>query len=166
LFTSGVSGGTSPYSYQWYLDSTPVSGGTGDRWTFAPSSSGAHNVYVRVTDNVGSTATSNIASVNVNPALSPPVAQFNESANEVYTDILIQFNASISHDPDGTIINYYWDFGDGKNTTGEVAFHSYAEDGNYTVILTVTDNDGLAGTYQDTIHIQDRHRLPVSLFHQ
>jgi PKD repeat protein/KaiC/GvpD/RAD55 family RecA-like ATPase len=162
LFTSSVSGGTSPCSYQWYLDSTPVSDGTSTRWTFTPSSSNSYNVSVRVTDNVNSRATSNIASVTVNPALSSPVAQFTESANKVYTDILIQFNASISYDSNGTIISYYWDFGDGKNTTGEVASHSYAENGNYTVILTVTDDDGLAGTHQDTIHIQDR--APIASF--
>ncbi|MGD0978683.1 MAG: PKD domain-containing protein [Candidatus Bathyarchaeia archaeon] len=162
LFTSSVSGGTSPCSYQWCLDSTRVSDGTSTGWTFTPSSSGSYNVSVTVTDNVGSGATSNIASVTVNPALSSPVAQFTESTNRVYTDILIQFNASMSYDTNGTIISYYWDFGDGKNTTGEVASHSYAEDGNYTVILTVTDDGGLAGTYQDTIHIQDR--APIASF--
>jgi PKD repeat protein/KaiC/GvpD/RAD55 family RecA-like ATPase len=156
LFTSSVSGGTSPYSYQWYLNSVPASGATSAKWTFTPSSPGSNTVYARVTDNVGSAAASNVASVTVNPALSPPVAQFTESANEVYTGTLIQFNASLSHDPDGTIISYYWDFGDGKNTTGEVASHSYAEDGNYTVVLTVTDNDGLSDGQEGTIHVLDR----------
>jgi PKD repeat protein/KaiC/GvpD/RAD55 family RecA-like ATPase len=156
LFTSSVSGGTPTYSYHWYLNGLLVSGATSSKWTFTPSSPGSNNVYVSVTDNVGSTAASNTASVTVNPALIPPVAQFTESANEVYTGTLVQFNASFSYDPDGTIISYYWDFGDGKNATGEVTSHSYAEDGNYTVALTVTDNDGLSDTQEDTILIQDR----------
>ncbi len=65
LFTSSVTGGTSPFSYQWYLNDNPVSGATNPTWTFTPSSSGSYNVYLNVTDNAGSKAKSNIASVTV-----------------------------------------------------------------------------------------------------
>jgi KaiC/GvpD/RAD55 family RecA-like ATPase/PKD repeat protein len=156
LFTPTVSGGTSPFSYQWYLNGLPISGATTATWAFTPSTSGSYKVYVNVTDDVGSRAASGISSINVNPALSPPVAQFTESANEVYTDVLIQFNASLSNDTDGTIISYGWNFGDGRSTTGEMTSHSYAEDGNYTVVLTVKDSDGLVGLHQDTVHVLNR----------
>jgi hypothetical protein len=66
LFTSSVSGGISPYSYQWYLGGIPVSGATGASWTFAPSSAGSYTVYMDVNDSVGEQATSNIANVTVN----------------------------------------------------------------------------------------------------
>ncbi|NIN33951.1 MAG: PKD domain-containing protein, partial [Gammaproteobacteria bacterium] len=66
---------------------------------------------------------------------SPPVASFTESAETVYTDETISFNASSSYDPDGSIISYFWDLGDGTNATGVVVVHSYADDGNYTVTL-------------------------------
>ncbi|MHA1972645.1 MAG: PKD domain-containing protein, partial [Candidatus Hodarchaeales archaeon] len=36
----------------------------------------------------------------------------------------IAFNASNSTDPDGTIENYEWDFGDGKKAEGEIVTHS------------------------------------------
>jgi hypothetical protein len=65
LFTSTVSGGTSPYSYQWYLNDAPVSGATDANWTFISSSAGSYAVYVNATDNVGVQATSNIAIVTV-----------------------------------------------------------------------------------------------------
>jgi outer membrane protein assembly factor BamB len=68
LFTSSVSGGTSPYSYQWCLDGLPVSFGTGATWEFVPVSEGSYAVDVKVTDSVGMKATSNTADVTVNPA--------------------------------------------------------------------------------------------------
>jgi outer membrane protein assembly factor BamB len=65
LFTSNVTDGTSPYSYQWYLNDVPMSGAAEANWTFNPSSAGYYTVYVNVTDNVGAHATSNSATVTV-----------------------------------------------------------------------------------------------------
>ena len=36
------------------------------------------------------------------------------------------FNASASYDPDGSIANYYWDFGDGITGTGALVEHVYS----------------------------------------
>ncbi|MFT3970682.1 MAG: PKD domain-containing protein [Micropruina sp.] len=47
-----------------------------------------------------------------------------------------------SNDPDGSITEYAWDFGDGATDTGADATHTYAADGSYVVKLTVTDNSG------------------------
>jgi PKD repeat protein len=55
---------------------------------------------------------------------------------------LIPFNSSASNDPDGTITSYIWNFGDGTTGTGTMIAHTYNNIGNYTVTLTVTDNDG------------------------
>jgi len=49
-FTSAVSGGHPPYSYQWYLDGAPVPGATSSSWTFTPTTSGIYYVYLKVTD--------------------------------------------------------------------------------------------------------------------
>lgn len=68
LFTSTVSEGSSPYSYQWYLNDSPVSGATSPTWTFTPSSSGSYNIYLNVTDNARVTVESNTASVTVSIA--------------------------------------------------------------------------------------------------
>lgn len=54
----------------------------------------------------------------------------------------ILFNGSDSYDPDGIIVLYEWDFGDGAKGLGETTTHAYRHPGDYTVILTVTDNDG------------------------
>jgi len=63
----------------------------------------------------------------------------------------IMFVGTDSYDADGHIISYYWNFGDGTNGTGAVITHHYANPGNYTVSLKVTDDDGLFNSSQTTV---------------
>jgi len=53
----------------------------------------------------------------------------------------IQFDGSLSSDPDGDPLTYAWDFGNGATNTGSTPTHSYTDTGVYKVCLTV--NDGL-----------------------
>jgi len=64
-FTSTVSGGYTPYSYQWYLNGNPVSSATSASWTFAPTSSGIYCIYLKVTDTEANTAQSETARITV-----------------------------------------------------------------------------------------------------
>ncbi len=54
----------------------------------------------------------------------------------------IMFNGGGSYDPDGSIIGYRWNFGDGSTSNGGTTVHTYNEPGTYTVTLKVTDNEG------------------------
>jgi hypothetical protein len=78
LFTSSVSGGTSPYTYQWFLNGAAVQNATSSSWTFTPTSAGPYTVYVEVADSVGVQATSNTATVTVNIARAIPEITFLE----------------------------------------------------------------------------------------
>jgi hypothetical protein len=71
-----------------------------------------------------------------------PIASFAYSPTTPMPEETITFDASSSYDPDGSIMKYTWDFGDGIVTTvtNPVITHAYPVDGNYTVQLTVTDN--------------------------
>ena len=60
----------------------------------------------------------------------------------------IAMSAAASVDPNGTVVSYAWDFGDGTIGTGPSVTHTYAQDGVYTVSVTVTDNDGLTDNIQ------------------
>jgi PKD repeat protein len=76
------------------------------------------------------------------------------------------FDASASSDSDGTIVSYTWDFGDGTSyteTAGNApdgAFdgkttHLYADNGTYTVTLTVADDDGTTVSATQTVAVQN-----------
>jgi LPXTG-motif cell wall-anchored protein len=87
----------------------------------------------------------------------PPTAD--GTAGEPYMvliDQVMRFNGSRSYDSDGTIVLYHWSFGDGTTADGVIVTHQYTTIGTYTVVLTVTDNDGATDTYETTA----RYRLP------
>jgi len=54
----------------------------------------------------------------------------------------IHFSANNSWDPDGSIVRYRWDFGDGNTSTVKNPIHTYAHDGIYDVCLLVNDDSG------------------------
>jgi endoglucanase len=65
----------------------------------------------------------------------------------------IAFRSTGSNDPDGSITNYAWSFGDGASSSVANPSHSYASAGNYTVRLTVTDNRGASNSASTTAAI-------------
>jgi hypothetical protein len=82
-FTSTVNGGTPPYSYQWYLDNSPVSGANSDKLTFTPTAVGIYYVYLNVTDSKGVTVKSEVARVTV-MSVPPPVGGYSVSIVEQF----------------------------------------------------------------------------------
>lgn len=88
-------------------------------------------------------------------SVKPPVASFTADPNPVLLGNPVEFNASASHDPDGTIVSYTWDFGDGTVGTGETVPHVYGEVGTYTVTLTVTDNESYSHSATQDIVVEE-----------
>ena len=78
-------------------------------------------------------------------ALEPPVADFSWSPSEPSTRDTVHFHDR-SHDPDGWIVSWRWDFGDGHTSRERNPSHRYSRPGTYTVTLKVTDDDGLSDT--------------------
>jgi len=84
---------------------------------------------------------SNVATVTITVTAAVndlPVASFSYTTNA----LTATFDGSASHDTDGTIESYEWDFGDENAGSGVALSHPYALAGTYTVTLTVTDDDG------------------------
>jgi chitodextrinase len=89
-------------------------------------------------------------------SLSPngePLLNVALSASEIVLGESIAFDASGSTDPDGTIVSYRWEFGDGTNATGDLANHTYATEGIFNVLLVVEDNVGNQSFWNSTINV-------------
>lgn len=103
------------------------------------------NLTVLTAGGVNNTEIKNITILKRDPTKPkniPPTALSNGPYFDV-TNKQISFDGSFSFDPDGVITSYIWDFGDGIIKYGKFISHSYEDEGNYTVKLTVEDNNGL-----------------------
>jgi hypothetical protein len=85
-----------------------------------------------------------------------PVAAYVRSGRAVARHAL-RFDASRASDPDGRIVSYRWDFGDGAHARGRVATHAYAHRGAYRIRLTVTDDEGATATKLLHVAVAARH---------
>jgi PKD repeat protein len=81
----------------------------------------------------------------------PPIAIFEWDPEFPDPQRSAEFDASSSYDPDGEIVSYQWDFGDGQIASGEKVSHGFSTCGEYTVTLMVTDNDDLSSYKSNTI---------------
>lgn len=134
--------------YRWDFDSDGI---FDTDWTndtlinYSYSAPGNYTVRLRVIDNQGALnmTTHFIQIIELKPPLKLPVPQIN-GPYQGYTDEDIVFNSTGSYDPDGTIINYTWYFGDNCTSYLENPTHAYTKPKIYTVILIVTDNDNLS----------------------
>ena len=143
-FHIGISYGTPPFSFKWYLDGGVVPGATISWWDYVPSGAGSHSVYMVVTDATGASATSNTASVTVNPALtgsgllSPSSVTMDVGQSQL-------FSHSISG---GTLpYSYQW-YLDGIPVSGATSatwtyVPSPSSVGSHILMLHLTDSSGV-----------------------
>lgn len=77
--------------------------------------------------------------------------------------LTIRFDGSRSHDDDGEIVKFHWDFGDGATSEEEEPSHTYTAAGEFTVTLTVIDDRGATGRDGLTVLVlmPERHRPPA-----
>ena len=137
-------------SYGW--DFGDGSTGTGATTSHTYATAGTYTVILTVTDDDGATGTtSQVVTVTAPPVNQEPVAAFTATPSA----LSVALDGSASADPDGTIASYGWDFGDGSTGTGATTSHTYATAGTYTVILTVTDDDGATGTTSAPVTVTD-----------
>jgi PKD repeat protein len=94
-----------------------------------------------------------------------PRASFTYSPLKANIDQPITFDATDSNDtnPDGYIVSYFWDFGDGTTTheTLPTVDHAYSEGGIKRVTLTVTDNDGWNNSLTKEVKVRFAHDVMV-----
>jgi len=149
-------------SYDW--DFGDGSTGSGKETSHIYSSEGGYTVTLKVTDDKGATgSTSKTIEVLPKPN-QPPVAKFSFSPSEPKVGETVTFDASESYDPDGHIIDYSWDFGDGSTGHGERVTHSFSSARTYTIKLTVTDDGGLSDSTTHQVTVHPKPQPPVARF--
>ena len=109
---------------------------------------GVHTIYFKVQDDDNEWSYQNAATLTIiqnrgsttGSLIANPGGPYSGQTNEV-----ILFDASSSYNTD-SIVSYHWDFGDETTGTGVTTTHSYANPGNFTITLRVTDNEGNTST--------------------
>lgn len=134
--TSAMANGSesqSPGDWEAYWDTTQV-----------PSGKYYLNAVVTLANGEALVTPSVSMSVNL-----PPIA---DAEGSIDSSDVAQFSGTGSTDPDGYIVSYVWDFGDGSEPGyGPTVSHTYLPGQVYTVTLTVTDNQGAWST--DTLSV-------------
>jgi PKD repeat protein len=122
------------------------------------NAAGAYQVTLTVTDNGGlSDSATQTVQVTEPVAKQPPMASIVGQMRGLVGQTLT-FSGSGSTDPDGQVVSYAWDLGDGTTASGAEVSHSYSAAGSYRVTLTVTDNDGLSSSASLLVQVNE----PVS----
>ncbi|GEM_PF-6061321 len=163
-FTASPTGGQAPVIVNFDASASSDSDGTLTRydWDFgdgtlledggvSPSHSysqeGSYTVTLTVTDNQN--ATHSLTRTDyIFIGNQPPQAAFSFSPTLPAANVPVLFDAGGSSDPDGSLVRYDWDFGDGTQMqdAGPTPSHSYSTEAQFTVSLTVTDDSGASDT--------------------
>lgn len=139
-------------SYAWNFGNGQTATGAKVGHTYITA--GTYRATLTVTDDKNAKATA-IVTITVNSSSNePPQAVIVSDTTTGPAPLAVNFDASDSSDPDGTIVSYLWDFGDGSTGIGEAIAHAYTQDGTYTATVTVTDDKGTTDIASADITVQ------------
>ncbi|MBI2968506.1 MAG: gliding motility-associated C-terminal domain-containing protein, partial [Bacteroidetes bacterium] len=135
ILTASATGGNGNYTYIWsnqYIGSSQVVTGLTSQTIFD----------VTVVDNC-SLDDFTTMTVLVNPL---PVVQFTADRMEGCEPLAVQFtdNSTVTG---SSIVSWQWDFGDNSGSALQNPYHLYAQDGAYSVSLTVSSSAGCSASY-------------------
>ena len=130
-------------SYSWTFPGATPATSTVAKPAVTWTTGGSRTVTLTVTDSDGATNTTTrtvdlVANVKPIPVFTTTPSPASGASNPFTVGV----DATTSTDPDGTIVAYAWDFGDGSTATGATASHNYTAYGRFVITLTVTDNSG------------------------
>jgi len=127
-------------NYQWNMGNGDILNGEKVQYAYNEGG-GEYKVVLTVFD--GDSSDNDSVVVSLNNTI--PVALLKLPSSTVYANVDLYFDGSASHDPDGEIVEYYFDFGDGHSTgwtISEGSNHTYRESGEYAPRLKVKDSKG------------------------
>ncbi|MBU1720428.1 MAG: PKD domain-containing protein, partial [Bacteroidetes bacterium] len=145
-----ITGGLAPYSYSWDFGDSTTS--TEENPSHLYLQSGTFDITLIVIDATGYSDTA-ISTVTVYP---PVVAAFAVDSVSCSGDTV-----QITNFPQHIQLSYNWSFGNGETSTEFSPEIVYADTGNYTIELTVTDQYGCSGASSQEIRINQCIVLPT-----
>ena len=141
------------YTYWHTIFSLPKPTG-GNYWSDWTSPDDDGDGFVDVPYFISHRAQDNLPWMEMFPITSPyPVSDAGPDQT-VLEDEMVTFNGSQSFEPEGTVVTYSWDFGDGITASGTVVTHAYDQAGVYITTLTLTDDDGASAIDQMKVTVQ------------
>lgn len=127
-----------PLTYAW--DFGDGTAGNGVTISHTYTNEGIFTARLIVDDGNGGTDT---ATVSINVHFNhPPTAVMSAVPTSGEIPLAVSFDGSASSDPDGDILTYSWDFGDGTTGNGATVSHTYTTADTFTASLTVDDGNG------------------------
>lgn len=140
--------GASPFNYQWYKNSSPISGANGSSYTTASLTMGdnGNTYYCIVTNCSGSySATSNTATLTVTSGSgSPPVADFSSNTTSISSGQSVSYTDLSSNAP--TAWDWTFPGGTPNSSSAQNPTISYNAPGTYSVSLKSYNNNGWSNT--------------------
>ncbi len=134
--SANVLGGTAPYSYQWYIGNSPVSGAT----SLNLSNAGSGTYSFQVIDANSCTTSGSFFVIPGTPTPSVTYTLTQDATSHTW-DVYASY---VSGTPPYT---YSWSWGDGTNDNAAYPSHTYSVAGTYSICVTVTDANGCSSTY-------------------
>lgn len=88
----------------------------------------------------------------------PPIVQLEVAPNFGSSPLDVQFLASSSYDPEGSALDFLWDFGNGENSNMPDPLHRFESDQIETIEgqLTITDAEGASTTKEWKVYLNNR----------
>ncbi|MBI4738807.1 PKD domain-containing protein, partial [Candidatus Woesearchaeota archaeon] len=127
---------------------------------------GQKTIALRVTDSdIPGLQAMAMVQVNVFPPNLPPIALICADPTTGKVPLEVSFDGGNSHDPDGAIILYAWNFGDAAPpANGITVHHIYQTEGVYSASLIVTDDDGAnSAPVSATITVAAANLAPIAV---
>ncbi|MBK9283603.1 MAG: PKD domain-containing protein [Sphingobacteriaceae bacterium] len=158
--SQSLPGGGFINSWTWQFgDTPPTPSVTGIPTTTVPHiylNPGLYFAALTVSTNIGCLHTSN-QTLNIAPQ---PQAEFAMTNNPAVAQEPIYFSDFST--PSANINSWFWQFGDETTGTGNAPSHSYPNAGTFTILLTVTDNNGCTDTVSHAIEITLLPQVPTA----
>jgi gliding motility-associated-like protein len=139
-------GGAMPYSYSW--NSNPVQ-------TNATANLSSGNYILTVVDSDGCKTT-----VPLVAPTTDPVASFKAIPDTVSAGDSVALVSTST----GSIVWYWWTFGDGGNSADSITSHIYNYGGNYVVTLYVGNSLGCRDSVEESFYVTEGIMNPPNVF--